>query len=318
MMFSGSDNTMSLHPADALYIQEESLGAPFKMANLGAPVGTITDDHRTGITGFFGDKPATTEVSSVVGFEGRSRAGSTQVSVQDFLPDTAFYENLLNHDAVIDGATEGSELQTWSISGDRNGRDFEFASQNRYASDSDITWASAWEVADLAWMIGSIPGVTIDDIDVASEVTSDSSTFELKRLEQRRGGEWTKVGKDAPVIARSGSTLRMRAILADGTSTKAAPFRVNIPANTRGSMGRLFVSGSGGDFFFEEEEFFFFESPDSLASIEKMLAAQTRNDQLSVMLGLETRRSFKTVSTKSKPQKKVVEGSKRVRVIVAR
>jgi hypothetical protein len=319
MMFAGSDNTMSLHPADALYIQEESLGAPFKMANLGAPVGTITDDHTTGITGFFGALPATTEVTSVVGYRGRSRTGSTQVSVQGFLPDTAFYQNLLNHDAVIDGATKGSELQTWSITGERNGTPFEFGSQNRYASDSDITWASAWQVADLAWMIGRVPGVTITDIDLASEVTPDSSTFEVTRLEQRQAGTWAPVGgKAAPVIARAGRALRMRAIVSDGTSTKAVPFGADIPAKALGSIGRLFVSGGGAsDFFLEEEGLFFFEeTPKSLGSIQKMLASQVRNDQLSIILALEGPRSSRVVRSKSQPQEKVVGGVKRARVFV--
>jgi hypothetical protein len=320
MTYSGGDSTLSLHPADALYIQEESLGAPFKLANLGAPVGTITDDHRTGITGFFGALPGTTEVTSEVGFADRSRTGSTRVSVQDFLPDTAFYQNLLNHDAVIDGATEGSELQTWSIAGERNGTPFEFDSQNRYASDSDITWAAAWQVADLAWMIGRVPGVTITDIDVASEVTPDSSTFELTRIEQRRGGSWTRVGgKSSPVIAKAGRALRMRAVLSDGTNTKVVPFGADIPAKSLGSVGRMYVSGGDtSDFFLFEDEEFFFDSPNSLAAIEKMLASQVRNDQLSIFLALEGRRSVKIVRSQSEPQEKVVDGAKRVRVIVAR
>jgi hypothetical protein len=320
MNFSGDNSTLSLHPADALYIQEESLGAPFKVANLGAPVGTITDDHTTGITGFFGALPATTEVTSVVGYRGRSRTGSTQVSVQDFLPDTAFYQNLLNHDAVIDGATDGSELQTWKIAGNRNGNPFEFGSQNRYASDSDITWASAWQVADLAWMIGRIPGVTITDIDLASEVTPDSSTYQVTRIEQRRGAGWTKVGdKSSPVIARAGRALRMRAVLSDGRHTKVAPFGVDIPAKALGSMGRMYVSGGETDeFYYFEDEFFVEESPDSIASIKKMLASQVRNDQLSIVLALEGRRSSRILRTTSQPQEKVVGGTKRVAVIVAR
>ena len=46
--------TAGLHPADVLYVQEDPVDGPFKVANLGAPVGTITDDRQTGITGTFG------------------------------------------------------------------------------------------------------------------------------------------------------------------------------------------------------------------------------------------------------------------------
>ena len=70
MTFLGR-TSLSLHPADALYIQKESLGAPFKVANLGAPVGTITDDHLTGITGTLGAVPGTTPVRSTVTLPGQ-------------------------------------------------------------------------------------------------------------------------------------------------------------------------------------------------------------------------------------------------------
>ena len=78
MTFLGR-TSLSLHPADALYIQKESLGAPFKVANLGAPVGTITDDHLTGITGTFGALPGTTPVRSTVSYPGSpTRSGESQ------------------------------------------------------------------------------------------------------------------------------------------------------------------------------------------------------------------------------------------------
>jgi hypothetical protein len=110
----------------------------------------------------------------------------------------------------------------------------------------------------------------------------------------------------------------MRAVLSDGTSTKVVPFGADIPAKSAGSMGRLYVSAGGNDeFYLEDEGFFFSESPDSLGSIEKMLASQVRNDQLSIILALEGRRSSKIVRSKSEPQEKVVNGVKRVQVIVA-
>ena len=53
MMFAGS-TSLGLMPADALLVQPESLGAPFKVANLGEPAGTISQDRLTGITGTVG------------------------------------------------------------------------------------------------------------------------------------------------------------------------------------------------------------------------------------------------------------------------
>jgi hypothetical protein len=72
-MTFGGRTTLSLHPADALYIQEDSLGSPFKVANIGDPAGTITDDRLTGITGCFGALPDTATITSTVTMGERSR-----------------------------------------------------------------------------------------------------------------------------------------------------------------------------------------------------------------------------------------------------
>jgi hypothetical protein len=319
MMFSGDDATLAMHPADALYIQEESLGAPFKVANLGAPVGTITDDHLTGITGQFGAVPDTAAVTSTVSYAGRQRRGSSAVSVQEFTPDATFYENLLNHDAVLDGSTKGSELQSWTMTGTGPAGDFTLGSANRYASQSDVTWESAWQVADLAYLVSRVPGVTIEDVAIRSAVTKDSSTFALKGLQQRVGGRWATVGKGAPVRATAGKTLSMRATVSDGSATRTIPFSLAIPARTQGSIGGMYVTGGGSGDMFEDEsfsDFYYGDAPDSIASIKKMLAKQTRNDELSVNLGLETPRAYKVVRATSAPQAKVVTGVQTVKVLV--
>ncbi len=43
--------------ADALYIQGDSLGSPFKVANIGDVLGTIDQDRMTGISGPLGPVP---------------------------------------------------------------------------------------------------------------------------------------------------------------------------------------------------------------------------------------------------------------------
>ena len=73
MMFSGA-TSLGLMPADALYVQEESLGAPFKVANLAAPAGTITQDRLTGITGTVASLPVEVPIESTVSYGERSPA----------------------------------------------------------------------------------------------------------------------------------------------------------------------------------------------------------------------------------------------------
>ena len=148
MTFLGQ-TTLTLHPADALFIQPESLGAPFKVANLGAPAGTISDDHLTGITGFLGATPATTDVTSTVAFRDRERSGTSHVSVPQAMASTVFYESVGNHDRVVDGAIPGSEVLAWTITGhDQDGTPFNLQVTDRYASNYDISYESTWDLAD--------------------------------------------------------------------------------------------------------------------------------------------------------------------------
>jgi hypothetical protein len=312
MTFLGR-TSLALHPADALYIQKESIGAPFKVANIGAPAGTITDDHLTGITGTLGPLPATTPVRSTVTYPGSpARSGESRVSVGQALPGTVFYENTLNHDRVVDGMVAGSELQSWTIRVAQDGRNVALTGQNRYASVDDITWAASGETADITYLLTQVPGLDVRSVDVTSAVSPDSSTYRLTRLEQRVGSQWVPVGKGAPVVARAGRTLAMRAVLTSGSTTKQVPFQLDVAQQMAGARGQLYVAGN--DPFWDEG--FYGPSPTSLAGVRKMLAAQVRNDQLAVNLELEGPRSMKVEKTRTAPQDKVVQGGRMVRVLV--
>ena len=188
MTFLGK-TTLTLHPADALFIQPESLGAPFKLANLGAPAGTISDDHLTGITGFLGATPETSASPRRSPSTAARRTGASQVSVPQALASTVFYEHVANHDRVVDGAIPGAELQSWTISGTQGAADTPFSLQvtDRYASNWDITYESAWELADFVWSLSAVPGVTIDDVTMSSDVIDDSSTWEITEARAARG-----------------------------------------------------------------------------------------------------------------------------------
>ena len=91
----------------------------FKLANIGAPVGTIFGDHLTGLTGRFGATPSTTSVTSTVTAGSRTRTGTTYVSTRtsDTLAMTTFFQGGVNHALVMDGASPGSEVLTWKVTG---------------------------------------------------------------------------------------------------------------------------------------------------------------------------------------------------------
>ena len=307
--FLGS-TTLSLHPADAIYIQEDSLGSPFKVANLGAPAGTITDDHLTGITGVFGALPATTDISSSVAYRDRSRTGASHVSVPSGDAATTFYELVGNHDRVLDAVAPGSELLSWTINGHQEGGSpFALSVTDRYASDYDITFESAYEIADFVYSLSVIKGVTIDDVSMNSQVIDDNSTWSIARVERLVAGTWVKAGKGAPIVTKAGKVLKLRAVLNGATGTRTVPVSVKVPASAAGAIGRLNVVG--GLYTWSR-----FSYPNSVKQAEKFVDTMVRNDQVQVTLDLAKRRSSVSTSSVSQPVDKVVMGRTHVKLVV--
>ncbi len=304
--------SMTMHPADAVYVQPDTMGAPFKVANLGAPAGIIDGDHLSGISGTLGPgvTPAVTNVSSTVSFLDRNRNGTSHVSIPEAAASTTFYTSIALHDRVIDGITGGSELLTASIAGtDAAGEPFDIQLTDRYASPSDITFEAPWEVADLVWYLSSLRGVTVEDVSMDSAVDEDSSTWRVASIEQKRDGRWVKVGKGRQVIAQAGKTLKVRALLtgAGGASTRV-PLSFDVPKKAAGRRAHLSVVGgawtwSGG-------------SVGSVAQIEKMVAGMTRNDAVEGNLSIASGRRGIDKRDVSAPTTRVVSGQKRVEVRV--
>ncbi len=297
--------TMSLHPADALFVQPESLGAPFKVANLGSPAGTISDDHLSGVSGTFGALPETATITSDLSYRERQRTGSSFVSVPESNAAVTFYQQLANHDRVLDGIVAGSELMTWTVSGDDNGTPFSFGMTDRYASNYDIAFESPWEVADLVWFLSAFEGVTVESVTIDGDVSDDSSMWRVARVEQRRDGEWVKVSRRIPAIAKAGRALNVRAVLeSTGDAIRTVPLSLDIPDD---AGRRAMLSVEGGAWQWTN----YYEATD-VDDIADALADAVRNDAVSANLYLEGKRRMAMVSDHSEPTDKVVTGGKRV------
>lgn len=301
--------TLTMHPADALFVQPESLGAPFKVANFGDPAGTISGDHLSGISGTFGALPPTTSITSSVAFDGRSRTGSSYVSVPEANASTTFYQQLVNHDRVLDGIFGGSELMTWSITGtDADGEPFELGMTDRYASTYDITFESPWELADLVYFLSGFEDVTVDEVVVDSDVNDDSSTWRLKTVEQRRDGAWTRITRDKPAIAKRGEALELRGLLVGPADTSmTVPLTLDVPkkANRRGYL----VVGGGA------YNWTSYWGANNVDEIAEALADAVRNDAVFAELYVSGRRN-QTDRVVTEPTDKVVTGQKYIQVKV--
>ncbi|MET0524699.1 MAG: hypothetical protein ABWZ91_07865 [Nocardioides sp.] len=307
--FAGS-TSMTLHPADVVYVQEDPLGVPFKLANLGAPAGTVTDDHTTGITGSFGALPHVTDITSTVVYGSRNRTGSSFVSVPDAAASTAFYQQLANHDRVLDGIVRGSELVSWTITGVDNGTPFTLRGADRYASSSDIAFEAPWDIADTVYFLSSFSGVSINDVTIDGTVVNDWSTWRLSQVQQRRAGHWVKITRADAAVARSGKPLALRAVLQNSTGTTTVPLSFAIPKKAKGHSGMLLVTGGASDWSYGGEA-------ESVAQLKRLLASTVRNDALLAQLYIPGRgRGGVDKRVVSEPTDKVVTGERMVNVMV--
>lgn len=263
--------TLGMHPASVLTVLDDDLGVPYKLANFGDLVGTVTDDRRAGIAGVVGPLPDTLDVTSSVVFGAESRTGVTQVPFQDFGASATFYTLVGNHDRVIDGLTGGSELQSWTIRGTGpDGAAYTLRDADRYRSASDITYTSPWDVADTVWLLQNIPGVGVDSVTVDGDVITDDTYYRIRRVEQYRDGAWATV--KSRVRAQAGRTLRLRAVLSDGTTSRNVVWRWDVPRRLAGGEGELTVLGGESDWEYLEA--------DSLPEVLRAARTGLRNDQV--------------------------------------
>lgn len=242
------DTTLGLHPADALYVQPESLGAPFKVANISPATGMIDQDRLTGISGSFGAAPEHATITSTVSYLTRSRTGSTDIYYTPYSADVVFGQQIVNHDRVIDGIQPGGEDLSWTINGiDESGAPFTLSWDDRYVSNFDITFEASWDLASTVYVLSTLPDVEIDSITTDAAVDDDESSLKVVGVEQMRDGEWTKVGRRYGVQAERGKVMQVRAVLRAADDTLSyVPFSTRIGKNARG--GYLRVAGGASDY----------------------------------------------------------------------
>ena len=303
-------STYAMTGADTLYIQEDPVGPPFTVANFGAPVGTISQDRTTGVSGPLGVVPTGATVTSVLTHGTATRTSQSVVTVQEALAQTTNYALVVNHQRVLDAFPPGAEVQTWTITGHEGTTPFTLHGGNRYADANDITGIAQWDLPDLVWILGFVPDVTIDSVRGTSVVTDDASVFSLLRVEQRTGGEWVRLNKETPAHVKAGTKLRLRLVLGNVNGNQTVPLNYRIPKNAAGQKGRLFLN-PGFSFPFEQNE-----PPTTMAGVTKLLRTMVRTDQVQGDLSFFTETGSIERSKKTAPADRVISGSRRVKVIV--
>jgi hypothetical protein len=258
MMWTGP-SSLSLHGADALFVQEDPTFTGFKVANIGAPVGTITSDRMPGIVGRVGATPVTSDITSTVTSGSRSRTGATHITVPDLVPDLAVSHLLANEDRIFDGIGKGSASLSWTVSGTReDGSPFQLHRADVYADPYDITFASAFDLYDALSRLeyNGVEDISLDAVDASATLTRQFDHYLIKRVDVRRSGTWVQLDESRELSLRAGTTKLFRVQLSSPVSgSRRLILEVPVPPRAAGLFGSLSIFG-GNTGTFDEEEFF--------------------------------------------------------------
>lgn len=282
--FAPASNTM--HGASTQLIQPNA-GQSFKLANLGAPVGSQTHDGINGVLGKIGALPASTEV--VVNTRG-TRTTSTTNHVSD--PEALAYvtANHMVRDAVlsVDQAAGGSADVKWNIAYTRaNGAKGTLKGSQKYSSRY---YLSDYVYSDLAGILESLTSnkfekVTVDKVTVDMAVSTKENGAGLSKLEIRKGSKWTAVKDGGKVVLKPGSKVSARFTAApDSYKSTAKKVSKVFTFKADKKMRNAFISGEGAsmgdDYYFEDYEEA--SSPQSMEQLLRQLAKVTPSDQVTV------------------------------------
>lgn len=239
------DTTLGANLADALYVQKDPTWGPFKVANIGDTVGTVTFDSLTGIAATLGDPPAnmvavTTKLKNQ---SGKVFNGSTTVASLEFLPDIAAYGLLFDVERALGASSKGSGSVKITISGKRaNGKAFSVARTDKLISNYNL----AYDIADAIYYLTDaiqnqdLEKVTLTSISVEGSVTREVKGYKASKLQVYRNGKWRNASS-GPFLVKSKGKLNTRVTLTslDGSVKKTASLMTTIPSAASGSEGYL-------------------------------------------------------------------------------
>jgi hypothetical protein len=274
---------MGANVATALGIVADSLGGPFKLADIGGGVGVLDQDRLAGIRAQLGPGPGTTPIASRIASldTGHSRLGQTDAVLAEFLPDLAFLHVLSNLDSVFDAIGPGTSDFRWTIRGRlANGQPWTFHHRNLYASEFDLSFESSFELADELFAIGLFrrEGVVVDDVFLVGEAEEAVRKLDLARVLVKRKGEYRPAGLE--ITARPRQLVKLRAVLrpAQIGPNLNVDFAVRMPRNLDDGVLIDIAGAPGGEECFDEEceE----ATPPTFAALLERLRAKRRNNVL--------------------------------------
>ena len=334
---SGGKVALSVHTADALYVQPDSLAGPFKVANLGGVAGTLDQDRLAAIRARLGAGPVPIPVTSTVSAAGTglTRTGTTRVNMDVDLPSLAALHLLANLDRTLQKIGAGTSLVTWTVTGKTGaGGELTLTRANRFASQSDVSFGSVFEMLSFLSLIQGQPFAGVRFSKVAITASADG-LFRQYRIDKglRKTGTntYVAVNSGTPIRVRAGGSVQLRVRLAPFKNRgllRTFDFTYRIPADRAGSTGTFAVAG--GASAFSENTFCLFNpgacstggGAKNFGQILQALGHQPRNDQLIATMTIGPARgkpgSKPTVTKQVRTTTQIVTGTNSIPVIITR
>ena len=325
--YAGPVNNGANGGSSLAIIKDNTFGS-FKMANLGAPFGTVDQDRRAGIRADLTRAPALTPVRSTIRNldNGTRRRGQTLAADRNQLPALTAFGLLASYDVTFDEIGGGRASADWTITGRRAGnRPFTLTRGNKFASQVDVAADTAFDPAFAveALLYNDYEPVTIDKVSVLSQISTNYRHYTITKVETSvNGGAF---GSPRVLRVRGGSTLQIRVTMRpyQSTQTRTTTLSMIVP-RAKGRVGSLMVAGGaelaqGGE---EEEgcliapELCEEQTATSLDSLLTNIAKDWRNDEVAARLVLEPGENGRGVlrRTAKKRAAEVVYGEKELAI----
>lgn len=290
--FYDGATTMSLHSADALYVQKDLI-TPFKVANPGGVVGTITQDRLAGLLGTVGAKPKTLPVTSTLRnvTTGGTRTGTTQAVTPAFHADIAALHTMANADRVLDSIGEGVARTTLTVQGTTPAGPWSLSLADVVASRFDVGYLTGFEVYLPLARILEYPRTTakLTSVDVTGTLDERYQAIELDRAEVKVGNRWVPLGGRTLPRVPANKPIVVRITGYPWRSSTPVRRELTLPAQKPG-FGFVEVrgGGAGDEFFFEEPA-----TPPTFAALLTQLRNEPRGDDVLVTLDANRRTEAK-------------------------
>jgi hypothetical protein len=295
-LFSGP-TVEGANAADAFAIVDETLGAPFKFAQIAEPLGVVDQDRLSGLRASLGGAPPAIPLETVVNVPelGAQRTGLTEVVANDWSGYLLFLSLLSSIDSTFDASGSGTDYggrgtasAWWTFEGVRDdGTPWKLDRGNRWASKFQIGLAAAlspgYQLDTLIY--NPWEQITVTKAKVVITLEKAVKLYTIKEIQVATGkGSFRKAKRGVSV--QRGTKLRVRIVLRKFQGgTKTVDYAFRIPKKGK-IPGQLVFSGSrpffedpcyGGYCFVDEGDYNFLDGFDGQLSGYQ---SYPRNDQL--------------------------------------